>query len=623
VDWPGGRVVACAALLERWTRRLFVAASWAVILGMIAAVVAPTLVDVTTLGGDDWDQMAAQRYLVVKSLREYHQFPYWNPFSCGGHPAWGAPESATIAVSPWLPVYLTLPLGEAIRVEIVGMALIAALGTWLLAGRFVGRPVLRALVCVLWVVNGRWALQTAAGHTWHLAYAWTPWVFYFFDRAVWDRRGARAVLLDVTLAGASLAVMVYGGGIYPLPETAFLLCVYAALCAVHRRSLAPLAAAAAAGGVSVGLSAPKLFPLLVTLRRFPRLIDSPEVVDPSLLWASLTSHDEGLGSHPVPLPYWGWHEYGLYVGIAGAILLVIGMLAVRGPRDAAWRVLAVLALVLGLGAFADWAPWALLHRFVPVFRSQHVPSRWLYLWVFFSAALAAAWLDRVLTAGADRIAARSRWLIDLAALLAVAWLAHDISSVARQPLTTTFSKKLGTYVESAEFRTESVPRAGDYYLGSSPEVPMLPAMMENEDVIRCDTFPAFFWYYRSSVNGTIYGLGAHGRDEPGYKGEAYLASGVGAAKIESFSANAFTVRYEGASPGDLLVLNQNWDPGWTALGRRTIDYESTNAVRVSAPSGRVTFRYRPVGWRAGWGALAVTVLLLVGAYRTIARYRPA
>lgn len=590
---------------------------------MIAAVLAPTLAHMTSLGGNDWDEMAAQRYLVIKSLREYHQFPFWNPFSCGGHPAWAGPECATIAVSPWLPVYLKLPLGEAIRVEIVGMALVAAIGTWLLAGRFTARPVVRALVCVLWVVDGRWALQTAAGHTWHLYYAWTPWVFYFFDRAVWDRRSARAWLLDVTLAGASLAAMVYGGGIYPLPETALFLCIYAVLCAVYRRSLAPLGTAAASGALSVGLSAPKLFPLLVTLRRFPRITDSPEVVDPSLLWAALTSHDQGLGSQPVPLANWGWHEYGIYVGVAGAILLVVGMLAARGPRASAWRVLAVLSLLLGLGSFADWAPWPLVHRFLPVFHSQHVPSRWLYMWVLFSAVLAGAWLDRVLAAGAERIAARSRWLIELAALLAVACLAYDITGVARQPLQKTFSKKLGSYVESAEFQTFSVPRPGDYYLAGSPEVPMLPAMMENEDVIRCDTFPAFFWYFRSSATGKLYGIGAHGRDQPEYKGEAYLASGIGSAKIESFSTNAFTVSYEGARPGDLLVLNQNWDPGWTALGERAIDYKSTNAARISAPSGRVVFRYRPVGWHAGLGALAVTVLLLFGAYRTATRHRQA
>lgn len=66
----------------------------------------------------------------------------------------------------------------------------------------------RALTAVLWAVNRRWALQTASGHTWHLACAWMPWCF-FFERAREARLGhARSRrIVDFGLGGAAIATL--------------------------------------------------------------------------------------------------------------------------------------------------------------------------------------------------------------------------------------------------------------------------------------------------------------------------------------------------------------------------------------------------------------------------------
>ena len=167
-----------------WVFAVTAVLCWAVILGMIAYVLWPTLADRSTIGAHDWDQMESHRYLVDKTILDFHQFPFWNPYACGGHPNWGGFESGTTVVSPWLPFYLTMTLPHAMRVEVFGSAFISAVGAWLLAARFTRSAAARALVVVAFAVNGRWALQLTPGHTWHLVYAWTPWVLYFYDRAV-------------------------------------------------------------------------------------------------------------------------------------------------------------------------------------------------------------------------------------------------------------------------------------------------------------------------------------------------------------------------------------------------------------------------------------------------------
>ncbi len=117
-----------------------------------------------------------------------------------------------------LSVAALLPDDDAARtrcgVEVWGSALLSAVGAWLLAGRFTRSPAARAFVVVAFAVNGRWALQTTSGHTWHLAYAWTPWTLYFFDRAAAPAGRRR----DVVFCAVCIAMMVYTGGIYPLPR---------------------------------------------------------------------------------------------------------------------------------------------------------------------------------------------------------------------------------------------------------------------------------------------------------------------------------------------------------------------------------------------------------------------
>src|SRR5882672_7785900 len=139
---------------------------------MIGLVTSPIWKDTSLWGGHDWDSCTAFRYLVVKSLKSYHQFPFWNPYGGGGYTAWGYVESDTNVVSPWLPFYLLLDLRRALRVEVTGMALFSAVGTWFLAGRFTSSVAGRVFACALFVVNGRWALQATSGHSWHWYFAW-------------------------------------------------------------------------------------------------------------------------------------------------------------------------------------------------------------------------------------------------------------------------------------------------------------------------------------------------------------------------------------------------------------------------------------------------------------------
>jgi hypothetical protein len=257
------------------------ARAWRLLAGVLAAgilagllyfVLAPMLADFSTYGFHDWDVATAYRYITVLSL-EHGEAPFWHPYLCGGVQAWGYSEGATNFASPYLPIYLWFDVRTAIRLEVLGQGLLGLAGAYAFASSFTTSHALRAFVAALFVLNGRWALQAAVGHTWHLQYALMPWAFFLFERAL-----ARPSLRFAAGAGAMMALQCFWGGIYPLPHTALFLSLYAVARAGLDRSPRPLVALAVAAGTSVGLAAPKLFAAIDQLQVLPRLIESKEVI---------------------------------------------------------------------------------------------------------------------------------------------------------------------------------------------------------------------------------------------------------------------------------------------------------------------------------------------------------
>jgi hypothetical protein len=94
-----------------------------VALGVVTAlalwVFAPFFRDTGTMGFQDWDVQAAYRYVTVLAVRDHGQWPWWNPWFCGGFPAWGYAESATNLVSPFAPLYFAFSFPLALRLEAV------------------------------------------------------------------------------------------------------------------------------------------------------------------------------------------------------------------------------------------------------------------------------------------------------------------------------------------------------------------------------------------------------------------------------------------------------------------------------------------------------------------------
>jgi hypothetical protein len=544
-------------------------AAFGLLVGALVYVLGPMLEDFSTYGFHDWDIETAWRAITVIGLREYGEGPWWNPYQCGGVPAWGHVEGASNLVSPYLPLYLLSDVRTAIRIEVLGQGLVGLVGTYLFAGCFSRSAALRALLAALFVLNGRWSLQAAVGHTWHLQYGLLPWAFYFFERSQ-----APGKLRWAIAAGVVMALQCFWGAIYPLPHTALLLSGYALLTALFGKTWRPLLGLAIAGPVALGLSAPKLFAVVDHMSDVPRLIDSNEVIGLAELVVMLTAPDQRYGVHSVRVPAYNWHEWGLYVGGGGLLVLILGVLFARGTREHSLKILGLLCLLLGFGAFHPSAPWTLLHR-LPFFASQHVPSRFHFPMLLLLGAAFVAFAATHL----DDLVRRRPWL-DLVLLLPVAVIAWDMARFSRTPFEQAFWMEAPEDLRRAE-RFEHSLNPSVHYVRRDWAAPILLSMFANRGVIRC---------YGFDPN---YKPGAIAKQSPEYRGLAWVAEGEGTARVVEWTTNRAVVEVSGARAGAVVAYDMNYDSSWRADGEPALDYAGVVAGKLVPGSNRIEFSYFP------------------------------
>jgi hypothetical protein len=572
---------------EPTLRRILPILTAALLVSGVFSVLAPMLRDFSTYGFHDWDVETAYRHITTLSIQRYGELPFWHPFLCGGAPAWGYVEGATNLVSPYLPIYLLFDVRTAIRIEVVGGALLGLAGAYAFATRFTQSFALRALLAALFVLNGRWALQAAVGHTWHLQYGLMPWAFFFFERALEPGK-----LRNAAYAGLCIALMVFWGGIYPLPHTALLLSGYAVLLALFGKGARPLLVMAIAGPVAVLVSGPKLFAVLDHMQDVPRLIESKEVIGLSQLLVMLTDPTQRYGSRPVPTPAYNWHEWGIYVGAGGVAMLALAVIFAHGRREYALKILGLTCLLLGFGAFHENAPWALLHR-LPVFSSQHVPSRFHYPMLLLLGAAFVATAARFVDPAIRRRPVLDAWL-----LVPVALFTLDLVRVSRVPFEQAFWMEAPAAIKERRM-FEHRTNAPVQYVRRDWAAPMLLSMMANTGVIKCYGIDANFV------------PGAQALDAPGYPGPAHVEQGEGKAEVVEWSPNRARVIVSGAKPGALVVYNMNYDRSWSANGEPALEFEGRVAHRLAPGETEVSFRYFP---RVLWWSVPLSLAALLGCF---------
>ena len=345
------------------------------------------------------------------SLATWGQVPLWRHLILGGEPFAANPLSGF-----WYPpnlLLLVLPLTVAFNLLFVLHTAWAGWGAYRLA-RSIGASRAGGLLAALTVMLTPKAMtHLASGHVGlYFAWAWLPWVMWAVRRLA-KRHGPG----DVATVAATAAMLIladvrlgfYGG----LAAAGYwMVNLKSRPASLKWQIIAAIGAFLLVGA----LVAVQMVPLAAVSARLNR--------------GGLALEESGIASLPpsylvglLVADHGGFQETMTYLGAAGLLLALVGLVGWRDRERWWWGGLALVAIVYSLGTNTPF--YGLLYRVLPPLEWLRGPARAWFLVVLAAAVLAA----RGLTALEEK-ASKRPWADRVAVGLASATLAGGIGGVA-------------------------------------------------------------------------------------------------------------------------------------------------------------------------------------------------
>jgi len=600
---------------------------WPSVVILIAASVvycAPLFTSLDWYGWQDWDQFTFRYETPRVALLRDLQWPVWNPYANGGTALLAHPHSPVL--SPWYVVTLLLGAPLGVRVQVLLFMALGSIGMAALMRQCGAGRVAGITAGIVMMMSAHYALHITEGHLEWTALGAMPWVVLGLWRAqALPLTGAgRAPLIWSALWFASAITL---GGVYITAVYLPFLTAWMAFESLRRRSLKPLLAWAVVAALAAGVSGAKLVPMMQFTSAYPRSEEATQRTTLKAMALGATAPDQAaryldyratkggeIDVNAMPMEWFAFdlefHEYGAYPGAVGALVILIGVVTTARmwwPLYAAGGVL--LWMMLGTTATPDL--WALVRR-LPMYDQLHVPSRMLAALVCVAAVAAGFGMDAI----HRRLAASTRvgaWWPRVIPWALCALLYCELAVMGHALLTQVFRVPPIQLTQYSDFAQRPAPPEVAALVPGTMKSLIYPRLLAN--------WGAVDGYENLSVpTGRVLTIA-----DAGYQGEVYLSGAPGQVDLELWTMARVRARVRADGPA-FVVMNQNYDPGWSVRTHRPEGaVTDTPAVRTSdgliaanVDIGAVVveFRYWPNGLTMGlWVSALALGLCVVGLGR--------
>ncbi len=523
-------------------------------------------------GDGDRDVFMQLRWVPYYTLSHFHQFPFWNPYKCGGMTLIGNPEGAVI--TPFVIFYLLFGMATGLLCEIYFHLAIAFAGGYVLGKEMRFQPIACIALAGMFPGSSWLSLHVGAGHLNFLSVGYTPWVVVFFLASLRMKRWYPAII------GGIFCALSLTEGNYGFVFAALIIAIFSTTLALTTLSIRPLIVAGVIGVFAIAFSTTKLIPTAELLGIYPRDWGI-SFHDWSGVFPSIFSRNQDLTRMPTASFFFS--EYGGYIGAPFALLALIG--AITGRLKAIpWVLGTYLFLMMYRG---DTSPNALTEwlRIVPLGGNVGLCGRWVIPLVFCVGVLAAM--------GAHYLCTRPEvWAGRMATVLVVLGLL-DTWLVCAPNYRYLFRGDFPPPIQAQEFTQFWGNGIGG----------MTSANEANLGAIRCTC--CAYYPPRGSVRGY---------DQEGYRGEYYLL-GPGEVKQARWTPNRLIYDVNVPAP-TALIINQNMYPGWrVSQGAASLSaYNGLIAVHLPAGKQRVVLRYVPRDFLLACLITLLALAILIGVW---------
>lgn len=397
-------------------------------------------------GGGDLAGFLYPTYSFTQTWITRGVLPLWNPYIFGGTPFVGDIQTALFYPPNLLTYFLANPLTyrdleylAVLHFYIAGAGMYALLRYAPL--RADGQP-LNRFACLAGALAFEFSdlFITHFGNLNLIATAsWLPLIFLFFMRALHTQNSASAASLREILteksalafalwSGIFLALAFFAGHIQPFLFIVLALGLYGGFVIFTQRAqwkrVALLFGITLA--IAVGLSVVTLLPALeltrLSMRSAYTYQDAAQYSLPPLELVGIFVPGFFGRSPENAWGPWSRVEVG-YLGIFPLILAAFALLLRRNPKTIFFALLALIGLILALGGYAILHGW--LFQFVPGFGQIRAPARFVFLFDFGLAVLAAIGFDALVSPMHDALRHTLRRVVKYSA-----WIAFVVASVS-------------------------------------------------------------------------------------------------------------------------------------------------------------------------------------------------
>lgn len=338
----------------------------------------------------------AQAYEAIRrSILDYGQFPWWNPWVAGGVPLYANPQMGVFSVQTLLVMAFGAPMG--LKLAIIFYTFAGYASMQLLLRKYFNIQVPMAVgLSLLWLFCSFFVMHLPA----HFTFVWYMLAPLYIYLTLTVSNWKNGLLL-----GLAFAVLALSAVHNPFFHLAF---VCAAILAFRLGKLlwqrkrqelrAFVLGLASAAGVFIIIAGHRVLMVFNNVNDFPR-----DVVDPAPhLFVSILgvvvpyslAHDLRFINHHLPAPY-GFGEVTGTIGVFASLAVFIGLLFVLYRVWKKWKQISefrrplvglgvgLLCFLIGLGAFMEFAPYSFM-KHIPIFGEMRVASRWF---IFFDLAM--------------------------------------------------------------------------------------------------------------------------------------------------------------------------------------------------------------------------------------------
>ncbi len=566
-----------------------------VALGILVSLVYyyPILNSGNNLGIQDWDQNFAWTEATRVSLLDFHQFPLWNPYKCGGTAQFANPQIPVISIQTVFALLLGTVRG--IKFSIFFHGLIGFIGFYFLARQYKLSRLGSLLASVIFSFSGITGSFLSTGMVAFTSFAYTPYILLCFNKSLDKGKWKWGML-----GGAIFALSFYFGYHIPLLLGVYIL-VYTIITSIMRRTFTPFKAFIILSSTAAFIMLPKLILSVQLLLAFPRLMSDTSGYSLQNFFYFLLSQKQNLFNEMnVQGYYYDIDENSLYVGLLSFVLFLIFFIknkkGIKNNLVLLFSMLIILWIMLGSAIYPS--PYSLM-RHLPVFSSFRVAQRFRFDFIIPFALLIGLGLDNGL-----RLLQKYKLAIPLAVIcILVIYIDLTVFSstnfftktlIIKNPESqlTRASTFIQTDVNGPDFEIQRTIQLPGQFLDSKTFTPWSYEYLEiqqNNGVLKC------YDSITSKVN-------ANGIEDAKYQGEYYLLNPVEGASVENtfWSPNKLVYKITDGekAANNTLIVNQNYFPGWIVRinnepCKRATYHNGLLASELGAGADNVTFEFNP------------------------------